>query len=438
MSHFIEYRRQHLGRSTHHILLLRITFLVMTMIPYIATAQTTLSVAEAGAVGDGKTINTEAIQGAIDRLATGGGGTLVVPKGAFVSGALDLRPGVSLHLEKDAVLRATTDMAHFPQRRTRIEGQFPEFTPALINADKCDGLRITGEGTLDGDGRKIWDEFWMRHRADEKTRNLDVARARLALISNSRNVLVEGVTFKDSQFWNLHFYKCRNVVVRNARFTVPDDYKQAPSTDGIDVDSSQDMLIEGCYFSVTDDAVAMKGTKGPLALEDKDSPPVERVRVTGCTFRRAHAALTMGSEATIVRDVVLEKSQVTGAMSVVNLKLRPDTPQTYENIRASDLVLDNSGGSLVSILPWKQYFDLKGQALPRSTVRNISIANIRGRYGRLGQIRGNPGQTTISDIVLRDVDVTLKDPKLESHAVSGLVFENVVVNGEPVSAPAAP
>lgn len=116
-----------------------------------------VSVATQSAVSDGKTLNTAKIQATIDQLAADSGVTLVVPRGTFLSSALFLKPGVNLHLEKGAVLKCSTDMANFPPRRTRIEGHFEEsWSTALINADGCDGLRITGEGTLDGDGQPLW------------------------------------------------------------------------------------------------------------------------------------------------------------------------------------------------------------------------------------------------------------------------------------------
>lgn len=389
-----------------------------------------------GAVADGVTVNTRAIQATVDRVAGQGGGTVVVPPGTFVSGALFLKPGVDLHLEPGAVLRCSTDMRHFPVQRTRIEGHFEErFNPGLINAAGCDGLRITGGGTLDGAGRPIWDQFWkLRNAAKDKYnfRNLDVPRARLAVIERSRGVTIEGVTFKDSQFWNLHLYACRDVTVRGARFEVPDDYVQAPSTDGIDVDSCQDVLIEGCHFSVTDDCIAAKGTKGPRALDDMASAPVERVHVRDCTFRRGHAVFTLGSEATVVRDVLVERCRVQEVGIVAHLKLRPDTPQRYEDIVFRDLVLDSAKGEIVALRPWTQYADLQGAAPPHSSVRNLTLAGLRGRFGAFGALQPNPGQTDIAGIVLRDIDVQLTDERLRVAAgVQAPAVERVVVNGKP-------
>jgi alpha-L-rhamnosidase len=394
-----------------------------------------VSILDTGAVADGATVNTRAIQAAIDRLAGQGGGTVVVPSGVFVSGALFLKPRVHLHLDQGAVLRCSTDMRHFPVQRTRIEGHFEErFNPGLINASGCDGLTITGEGTLDGAGRPIWDQFWkLRNASKEKGnfRNLDVPRARLAVIEGSRGVTIAGITFKDSQFWNLHLYRCRDVVVKNAGFEVPDDYVQAPSTDGIDIDSCQDVLVDGCRFSVTDDCIAAKGTKGPHALEDKDSPPTERIRVRNCTFRRGHALFTCGSEATVVRDVVVERCRVQDVGAIAHLKLRPDTPQRYEDITFRDLVLESSKGEIVAIRPWSQYFDLKGEAPPHSSVRGLVLEGLRGRFGAFGIVAPNPGQTDIGGVVLRNMDLQLTDERLQVKDAGKPVVENVVVNGKP-------
>ena len=395
---------------------------------------TPLNIADCGAVGDGVTLNTTNIQMAIDQLAATGGGTMVVPKGVFLTGAIFCKPGVNLNLEKGAVLKASTDMKNYPKRRIRIEGHFEEhYASGLVNAEACEGLRIDGEGTLDGNGRPIWDRFWKLRRAakDQKNfPNLSIPRAQLCIINNSKNVVVDGITFKDSQYWNLHPYNCSNVLVQNAHFEVPDNYRQAPSTDGIDVDSCQDVKIKGCTFSVTDDCIAMKGSKGPFAIDDKDSPPVEHVRISDCTFRRGNG-VTLGSEASVVRDVIVENCRFTGPMPVLNFKLRPDTPQCYEDIHYRNISLESDGGNLLSIMPWTQYLDLKGQPPPKSVVRNISVSNVKGRYGAFGEIQGNPGQTEISDITLENMDVQFRNQNLKCSNAKGLKLMNVRVNREP-------
>ena len=405
-----------------------------------AEASSEALITDFGAKADGAAVNTKAIQAAIDHLAAGQGGTVVVPRGVFVSGALFLKPKVNLHLESGGVLRCSTDMANFPVQRTRIEGHFEEkFNPALINATHCDGLQITGEGMLDGAGRPIWDLFWkLRNAAPNPGNfpNLGVPRARMALIESSRGVRIEGITFKDSQFWNLHLYNCDGVVVRQVRFEVPDDYRQAPSTDGIDIDSSRNVTVDGCFFSVTDDCIACKGSKGPHATEDRDSPPVEHIRVRNCVYKRGGGVLTLGSEATIVRDVVVENCKIIGNVRIATLKLRPDTPQHYEDIMFRNITSESTAGAIVAVQPWSQYFNLQGETPPKSVVRNLSLIGIKGHFSGFGVIRPNPGQTEISNVLLKDFDVVLSESKekLVTSGVTDLKFENVMVNGKPQSA----
>ena len=179
----------------------------------------------------------------------------------------------------------------------------------MVNAKGWDDLRITAKGTLDGAGRPIWDLFWKLRNASPDPKNfpnLDVPRARLVLIESSRGVRIEGITFKDSRYSNLHLYKCRDVLVRQARFQVPDNNKQAPSSDGIDLDSCKNVTIDGCFFSVTEGCIAAKGSKGPHAMDDRENPPVENIRVRNCMFRRGYGVITLGSEATVIRHVIVE------------------------------------------------------------------------------------------------------------------------------------
>jgi polygalacturonase len=396
-----------------------------------------LLITKSGAVADDSTLNTKAIQAAIDRLAAQGGGAVVVPKGVFVSRALFFKPKVNLRLTEGAVLKCSTDLANFPAQRTRIEGHFMEsFTPAFINASHCDGFELTGDGTLDGAGQQVWELFFKNRAADKAFANTGMPRARLALLENSKDIKVEGITFKDSQFWNCHLYNNDGVLVHNVHFQVPDDIRQAPSTDGIDIDSSRNVTVDGCTFSVTDDCIACKGSKGPHAMEDKDSPAVERIRVRNCTFKRGGGVLTCGSEATTVRDVIAEDCTITGGVRIATLKLRPDTPQHYENITFRNITSTGPSSGIVQIAPWTQYFDLQGAEPPKSIVKNLNFIGIKGTYTSFGTIKPNPGQSDISQVLFKDFDITIKSDRpnsdrLNTAGVADLKFDNVVVNGKP-------
>jgi polygalacturonase len=394
------------------------------------------NIAEYGAVGDGKTLNSKTIQAVIDKCAKKGGGTIVIPRGEFLSGSIFLKPGVNLEIQEGGVLKGSTDINDYPKMMTRIEGHFEQWPAALLNADKVDHLRITGPGTLDGSGEPFWKEFYRRRDSNSKTTNLNVERPRLTLIQNSGDVKISGINFKNSGFWNLHLYRCKDLTVENCRFTALNGPKpnNAPSSDGIDVDCCQDITISKCFFSVGDDCIALKGTKGPFAMQDKDSPPVERIHILDCVFEAGGGIVTCGSEATIVRDVNVERC-ITRKPTVLRLKLRPDTPQQYENIILKDITMEGAG-VIFNIAPWSQYFDLKGQLPPKSAVRNITVTNVKGSGSSLGKILGNP-DTEFGDILLKNVDVQLKSPAFDITNLKGLKFENVVINGAATTTPTA-
>jgi alpha-L-rhamnosidase len=392
-------------------------------------AQERFAVTDFGAVADGQTVNTAAIQKAIDTAAKGGG-TVVIPAGVFCSGSIFLKPGVNLHLAEGAVLLGSTNIEDYPKRLTRIEGHFEPWRMALVNAQGLTRLRISGPGKLDGHGVPFWTAFWQRRKENPKCTNLEVERPRLMFIDRCTDVRIEDLGLQDSGFWNLHLYRCRDVVIEKVRITIPSAGANlhGPSTDGIDVDSSQNVTIRKCYISTNDDNIALKGSKGPRADQDADSPPVENILVEDCEVGDGNGLITCGSEATVVRHVTVRNCVMSGRATLLTLKLRPDTPQHYEDITMDGIKLAG-GGRILNVAPWMQFFDLQGQPPPKRTVNNITLRNIRGEYRTLGVLRGNPGDT-LRDITLENIDVRLADEKFAPGPVENLVLKNVVVNGK--------
>jgi alpha-L-rhamnosidase len=392
-----------------------------------------------GAAPDPTRLNTAAIQSAIDHIASSGGGTLIVPRGLFLTGALFLKPAVHLHLSAGAVLQGSTDVADYPRRDTRIEGHTEPWCPAILNASGIDHLRITGPGTIRGGGKPFWDAFWNRYHADHTTKNLDVYRPRNIFLEDCTNVLIQGIRLRDSGFWNLHLFRCQHVKIEGVDIRAP---YPSPSTDGIDVDSSRHVEIVNCHISVNDDCIAIKGNKGPFAASQPDIPPVEHVRIHRCTFGFGHGVLTLGSEACVVRDVVVENCTVRHAARaketnvVARLKLRPDTPQHYENIHWRNIKVEGCC-ELIAIKAWTQYFDLKGQPAPIQVVKNISMSNVKGRLAHFGEIAG-PKAATVSNIRLENINVRyMSDKKGTTNPTPPVVLRadklrlnNVKVNGK--------
>ncbi|MBI5766973.1 MAG: right-handed parallel beta-helix repeat-containing protein [Verrucomicrobia bacterium] len=400
------------------------------------------AILEFGAVGDATTLNTTAIQQTIDAASAAGGGVVEVPRGTFLSGSIFLKPGVTLHLAEGAVLLGSTNIEDYPKRETRIEGHFEPWRMALVNAQQLDGVRITGSGTLNGHGLPFWEAFWQRRKENPKCTNLEVERPRLVFIDRCTRVRVEGVSLEDSGFWNLHLYRCRDVTIEGLRITIPTSLKtgiRGPSTDGIDIDSSQNVTIRRCYISNHDDNIALKGSKGPLADRDQDSPPVENILIEDVECGDGNGLITCGSEATLIRNVTARNCTMSGKATLLTLKLRPDTPQHYENITLDGITLKGTG-RLLNVAPWTQFFDLKGHPPPSRRVNDITLKNIRGEYAAFGTLRGNPDDV-ITGFTLENIDVKLATDNGRDRLVLGQVDKfsatNVRINGQPY-APAAP
>lgn len=384
------------------------------------------------AVGDATTMNTAAIQSTIDAAAAAGGGTVVVPEGVFRSGSIFLKQGVSLHLSRGAVLLGSNNIEDYPKRPTRIEGHVEPWRLALVNATGNSGVRISGEGTLDGNGILFWAAFWQRRKENPNCTNLEVERPRMIHLADCRDVRIEGVALRDSGFWNIHLYRCQDVLVEGVSIFTPGPGSsvRAPSTDGIDIDSCQRVTVRRCRIEVDDDCIALKGSKGPLADKDESSPPVETILVEDCEFPRGHGVVTFGSEATIVRDVIVRRCTVTGQNNLVRLKLRPDTPQLYENILFEDITLSGGAGRIFRVDPWMQFFDPQGHEPPPSIVRHLTLRRVRGNYGTLGIFKGS-AHDSLSDVVLEDIELTLADTAFDVGDVRDVTSSRVVVNGAP-------
>jgi polygalacturonase len=401
-----------------------------------------------GAVGDGTTLNTAFIQKAIDTASAAGGGILEIPKGTFVSGSIFLKKGVELYLDAGAVLLGSPNIEDFPKQMTRIEGHFEPWRLALVNVSNMDHVRIGGEGQLNGNGVPFWALFYARRNADRNTTNLDVERARLVFIDHCSDVRVEGLSFQDSGFWNLHLYHSHDIHVVGLYINAasPSTGGMSPSTDGIDVDSCQDVTIQKCQISNNDDDIALKGSKGPLADKLTDNPPDENILIEDCTIGDGNGLLTCGSEATIVRNVIVRNCTITGNAKMLNLKLRPDTPQHYSNITVENITLTGTS-QVIDVEPWLQFFDLQGQPGPTSSIDHVTVRNITGTARAFGTLRGNVADPrrgtqsdTLSDITLENINITTpaRGARLSQGVVGNLTFDNVIVNGQPVAGPPAP
>ena len=385
-----------------------------------------------GVVNDSTVVQTVAIQCVIDKAEAMGGGEIIVPSGTFLSGALFFKPGTTLRLEEGAVIKGSDNIEDYPLIPSRMEGRSIYYHAALINAYHVDGFEINGPGTINGNGYKFWVQFWDNvERAREENRswtNLEVRRPRLVFLWGCDNVRLSGVRMINSAFWTSHFYRCNDLIVENCEVQAPREPVRAPSSDAIDLDGCHRVIVRGCYLNCDDDGVCLKGGKGVFAHKSYENDSVTDVLVEGCVFGpNLHGTLTLGSECVHADNVVLRNCRLDNDCSLLRLKMRPDTYQVYENIRIENVT--GRCGSVVEVLPWKQFFTLEGtDEKPVGLIRNISIKNVDLKCNSLGVIAANPDDK-VENFEFENVAVKAGSDIFRCN-YPDVKLKNVTVNGK--------
>ena len=377
-------------------------------------------------------VQTEKLQAVIDLAAREGGGVIVIPQGFVVSGSLFFKPGTHLYIDKGGELRGSDRIRDFKLVKTRIEGETRNYFAALVNADGCNGFTISGQGTINGNGAAYWEEFWIRRQFNPQCTNVEAMRPRNVYISNCKNVTVQDVRIINSPFWTNHLYKCENVRYLDCYIFAPtenvtpvDPKRGAPSSDAIDIDACRNVLVHGCYMSVCDDAVVLKGGKGTWADTIPDNGPCENILVSDCTYGRVHGCMTLGSESIHDRNVILRRCKVHDANRVLWLKMRPDTPQHYEYVRVEDLTGDC--GSFLVVRPWTQFFKPGDRTdMPLSECNNISIRNIKMQTKNFFDV-GTSDKYRLRDFTFENIDVDDERDAFNPELIENCTVKNVKI-----------
>lgn len=383
-----------------------------------------------GVQNDSTILQTERIQAVIDKAAQEGGGVICIPKWTFLSGSLFFRPRTHLYLEKGATLKGSDDISHFDVIDTRLEGQNLTYFAALVNVIGVDGFTLSGEGKINGNGLRFWKSFWLRRQVNPQCTNLEELRPRLIYIADSKNVQLSGVRLENSPFWTTHLYRCENVKLLNLSIFAPHSPVKAPSSDAIDIDVCKNVLVKGCYMSVNDDAIALKGGKGPWADQDKvNNGSNLNIIIEDCVWGFCHSALTCGSESIHNRNILVRRCRVEHAQRLLWLKMRPDTPQNYEYIQLEDIT-----GSAINFLfaqPWTQFFDLKDRKdVPYSYSSHVTMRNIQLDCDVLFAVKKDETQYKLSDFLFENLKITArKSGEICKDYIHNLQIRNVTVNG---------
>lgn len=380
---------------------------------------------------DGR-LHTEEIQALIDQAAANGGGVIVIPRGTFLTGGLHFKQGTHLYLEDGATLLGSDFIGDYPLGKTRIEGETCTYFGALINADGLDGFTISGKGTIDGNGLRYHKQFWLRRKWNRQCTNKDEQRPRLVYVSNCKNVQIEGVKLQNSAFWTTHIYNSENVKLLNLSIYSlgKPNHAKGPSTDAIDLDVVKNILVKGCFMSVNDDAVAMKGGKGPWAddpTKTEGNGKNENVIIEDCTYGFCHGCLTLGSESIYNHNIILRRIKVDHATRLLWLKMRPDTPQRYEYVTVENIT--GNVGQFIFIQPWTQFYDLKDRKdPPMSYSDHITMRNCQMEVDNFFNVRKQDDQYKLSNFHFENLDIKVKkNADFNQSFVDGFTVKNVNV-----------
>lgn len=359
-----------------------------------------VDVADFGAVGDGETLNTDALQSAINACVPGG--TVLVSSGQYVTGTLKLKSDMTLHVAEGAALLGSHNLDDYARD---IQGavEAPAFDECLIYAENAENLTLSGKGTIDGRAtREIFPE-WI----SKKDRILG-DRPMLIRFVDCKNVRFQDISLKNAASWCTHLVNCDDVVVKKVYL----DSRQHKNNDGFDLDGCRNVLFEDCTIFSGDDAICPKSTTERVG---------ENLTVRNCRAESHTAAVKCGTSSRGGwRNIDISDCDFSGCRMGV-IKLMIVDGGVLENVRISNIKAENVEGPLFIRLgnrgrdylePTEQIYgaDVQPEGVPVGTVRNIRISNFKAtvtgdipkRQGIL--ISGIPGYC-IEDVVLENVEI---------------------------------
>lgn len=288
-------------------------------------SSSTYDIKNFGAVDDAKTINTSMIAKAINTCATNGGGTVYVPAGVFLTGAIILKSNVHLFLDAGAVLSFCHDVNEYPVVQSRWEGVRRDVYASCIYAENEENISLTGYGTLEGNGGVWWESF--------RNEELSYPRPKLVSFDHCNHIYISGVKMKNSPSWTVNPICCENITVKSITIINP---ANSPNTDGINPESCRNVRISDSYIDVGDDCIAIKsGTEDTV-----ERVPCENITITNCTMIHGHGGIVIGSEMSgDIRNVTVSNCVFEGTDRGIRLKSRRGRGGVIEDIRISNIVM---------------------------------------------------------------------------------------------------
>lgn len=325
----------------------------------------TISVRDFGASGNGVTLDTRALQSAIDSCTEMGGGTVYLPPGNYLTGTLTLKDNVTLHVGPGARLLGSTDLADYPRLRPAQEtsGYLEYLDYCLINAEGAHHIGLTGEGYVDGQGAAFPCGAEAYNLEDEAAAQSTESfpRPMLLRLTDCHDVVLSHLTLEHAASWCCHLERCKEVRIHGVHL-----FNRAnQNNDGFDLTSCEDVRISDCHIDCGDDAIALK--EGGL-----------RIIVANCVISTRWSAVRIGPESRgVFRDIAVSNCVIYDTYGAA-VKIQEVEGGVIENVSFNNLVMEHVTGPislrLGGYLGWKQE---RKESLPIGVLRNVRFSNIR-------------------------------------------------------------
>lgn len=369
-----------------------------------------LNVSDFGAVPDGSSLSTLAIQRAIDRASAGD--TVFIPAGRFLTGSLFLKSHLTLELAERAVLLGSQQLEDYRRTETRVAGIEMPWPAGIVNINQCQEVKVTGAGTIDGQGSVWWHKFWgddenggMLAQYSQKglrwVVDYECERPRNVVVYQSEAVELSSFTSRESGFWNIHL--CYSTCVSLQNVTV--NNSAGPSTDGIDIDSCRHVRVEHCSVSCNDDNICVKSGRGAEAQQLAKT--ASDIIIRNCELHKG-SGITLGSETSGgIERVIIEHNHFSGTGVGFRIKSSRNRGGFIRDIVVRHLTLKDVCYPFMLQLNWFPQYSYGQQVSDDQPLH----------WRKLSEgVKGTAGLTRVENIMISHITSQLTHPQRFSRA----------------------